>query len=238
MGPVLIEGLLASSPAWEIIYKPHPFTGMRDPRARKAHNIIVDMLQRANGNSSAYVKSPRLSTLRSQMKDSRLSPTEHARLVEEWNAEYWATHNDGAHLVVDESLPTLFACFNHCDLMIADVSSVVSDFLASGKPYVCANPRGLDPDRFLRENPTTGGGYVLNPDCLELPDILAKVRGDDPLQAPRHRLREHILGPSEPPSIDRWRMAVDRLAATANVGATSDLDPDLMESELVDGHTE
>ncbi len=238
MGPVLIEGLLAASPAWEILYKPHPFTGMRDPRARRAHTIIVDLLQRANGGLAVRVESPRLTALRGRMKAPGLSPADHEQLAEEWNTEYWAGHTPGSHLVVDEDLPTLFACFNHCDVMIADVSSVVSDFLASGKPYVCANPRGQDPDQFLRENPTTGGAYLLGPDCLELPDILSKVRSDDPLEAQRHRLREHILGPSEPPSIERWRSAVDRLAATANVGATSDLDPDLMDPELVDGHTE
>ena len=46
----------------------------------------------------------------------------------------------------------------------------------------------------------------------------------------RHTLRDHILGAPEPASIVRWRQAVDRLAATAHVGAVSDLDPDLMDA--------
>ncbi len=234
MGPVLIEGLLAAPGDWEILYKPHPFTGVRDPRARRAHNAIVDMLERANGAKPGPSQAPRVRALTERLSEPGLSAAQFAELSAEWEAAFWSEHEPGAHLVIDAKLPELFSCFNHADAMIADVSSVVSDFLSSGKPYVCANPRGIDPDQFLRENPTTGGAYLLGPDCPELGEILAQIRGEDPLATRRLELREHILGPAEPPSIHRWRDAVDRLAATANVGATSGLDPDLMDTDATE----
>ncbi len=40
--------------------------------------------------------------------------------------------------------PTLFDCFNHTDLLMTDISSVVADYLYSEKPYMVTNSAGLD----------------------------------------------------------------------------------------------
>jgi hypothetical protein len=211
MGPKLIRALIEMGPDVRIIYKPHPFTGTRDPKARRSHERIVHMLSEANGERSALPDDPALAALTSELDRSDLSVAESRRLSKDWSKRYWEVVGDSRHIVVDGERPTLYDCFDHADVLIADVSSVVSDFLASGKPYVCANLQGLSDADFRQENPTAGAAYLLGPDCKELPEIISQVRGADPLEADRTALREYLLGPDSPPSIERWKAALDAL---------------------------
>lgn len=126
----------------------------------------------------------------------------------------------GGHTVVVGAEPTLYACFDEADLMIADVSSVVSDFVASGKPYACANPRELDHAAFHGEFPTTAAGYVLDPDLRQLDDVVASALaapGQDRLAAARASLRTYLLGPATP-AIERWNAAVEALVRAPRSG--------------------
>lgn len=215
MGPALVERILAADPPWRVIYKPHPFTGLRDPRAKQGHQKVVRLLSDATATDAVIPRSPELAALHDRMAEPSVGAGEFDELEHRWSSTYWELPSAQGHLVVDDSLPTLFDCFNHADVLIADVSSVISDFLASGKPYVCANPRGIDPAVFRKENPSAGAAYLLDPACDELPEILRAVRGDDPTSVARLELREHLLGPVEPTPIVRWRSEVDRLVAPA-----------------------
>ena len=211
MGPPMIRTLLDMAPAVRIIYKPHPFNGIRDPRAARSHEKIVGMLSAANGEPSVPPADAHLSELTAELRRSDLSVAESRQLAAAWASRYWTALDGSRHVVVEGARPTLFDCFDHADLLIADVSSVVSDFLASGKPYVCANPQGMDDADFLRDNPTAGAAYLLGPDCRELPEIIELVRGRDPNEADRATLREYLLGPDNPPSIQRWNDAMEFL---------------------------
>ncbi len=229
MGPVLVRQILAADPPWRLIYKPHPFTGMRDKRARRAHDAIVASIARANRGAGSDSRSGELKELEARLARPGISAAEHDKLTARWSEVYWAGRGVGEHLVVTGPRPALFDCFNRADVLFSDVSSVVSDFLASGKPYVCANPQGLDTARFIEENPSTSAAYILGPQCAELPEILATLRGDDPKKAQRAALRTYLLGADQPTSIERWRRAVDELAATAHAGRSAGIDPDLLD---------
>ncbi len=124
-----------------------------------------------------------------------------------------ATSLDGTrHLVVTGRTPALFDCFNQTDLLVSDVSSVVSDFVQSQRPYVVANPSGLPEDEFRREYPTSRAAYLLSRDCGELEKILALTRaGDDPMTEARRELKTYLLGPDEPNPMERFRAEVARL---------------------------
>ncbi|MGW5672088.1 CDP-glycerol glycerophosphotransferase family protein [Micromonospora sp. NPDC003776] len=120
--------------------------------------------------------------------------------------------NGAGHRVVTGRTPALFDCFNQTDLLISDVSSVVSDFVQSQRPYVVANPSGLPEDEFRRDFPTSRAAYLLSPDCGELEKILALTRaGDDPMTEARRELKTYLLGPDEPNSMERFRAEIGRL---------------------------
>src|SRR5947209_13040361 len=69
----------------------------------------------------------------------------------------------GAHRVVTGATPTLYECFNGADVLVGDISSVVSDFLASEKPYIMANLHDLPEEQFRRDFPSAGAAYLVGP---------------------------------------------------------------------------
>ncbi|WP_442933781.1 CDP-glycerol glycerophosphotransferase family protein [Micromonospora sp. CPCC 205556] len=176
MGEKIVAGLLATTPAVRLVYKPHPLTGTRSKEAKAVHQRVVERIRAAGGDTDA-------------------------------------TSLDGTrHLVVTGRTPALFDCFNQTDLLISDVSSVVSDFVQSQRPYVVANPGGLSEDEFRRDYPTSRAAYLLSRDCGELEKIVAVTRaGDDPMTEARRELKTYLLGPAEANPMDRFREEIARL---------------------------
>ncbi|MEV4489526.1 CDP-glycerol glycerophosphotransferase family protein [Micromonospora coxensis] len=176
MGERIVKGLLTTSPAVRLIYKPHPLTGSRSKEAKAVHERLVALIRAAGGDTDA------------------------------------STLDGPGHRVVTGSVPALFDCFNQTDLLISDVSSVVSDFVQSQRPYVVANPSGLPEDEFRRDFPTSRAAYLLSVDCGELEKILALTRaGDDPMTDARRELKTYLLGPAEANPMERFQEEIARL---------------------------
>ena len=84
-------------------------------------------------------------------------------------------------------------CANHADALISDVSSVVSDFLQSEKPYAMTSM--YDPiDEFRAEFSVAETGYVLLGDLSNLDETLDDLLGGDPLAAARRARKRYVLG--------------------------------------------
>lgn len=77
----------------------------------------------------------------------------------------------------------LYELFDRADLLVADVSGVVPDFLASGKPYVLVDGEDLPPEEFRRRTPSAAGACVVGPGAAGLPAALADARGGARLAA-------------------------------------------------------
>ncbi len=85
------------------------------------------------------------------------------------------------------------ACFNASDALITDVSSIASDYLASGKPFaMCAVLSSGE--AFTAEFPMARVAYVIEPDLSTLADVLDHLHGDDPLAEKRLAYRSYCLG--------------------------------------------
>ncbi len=85
-------------------------------------------------------------------------------------------------------------CANHSDAMVSDVSSVVSDYLFSGKPIALV-AASTDPENFLASYPIARGCYVIDAASSSLESTLASMLSADPLRDERLRLRTDYLGP-------------------------------------------
>ncbi|MGQ4383408.1 hypothetical protein [Streptomyces sp. SAS_270] len=241
-GENLVRELLAD-PGVRLLYKPHPLTGSVDPRAGAADLRIRELIRAANrqrGNeapaSSAgteladrTAELDRLTTSAfrtsadhvERMLLQSVPRPEHAEAVRAataaWEEAYWASLPVGEHQVVMGARPTIYDCFNRADLLISDVSSVISDYIASEKPYAVANTSGLPEDAFRETFPTVRAATVLTPDASGVPALLAAVRdpGRDELAGARAELKLHLLGPAEPSSQVRFNAAAEALHAAA-----------------------
>ncbi|THA60047.1 hypothetical protein E6P78_28105 [Streptomyces sp. A0958] len=242
-GENIVRELLAD-PGVRLLYKPHPMTGSVDPRAGAADARVQELIREANRTRPGPRPTPgaaaelarrtaepaalTASSFRPDADDAErmlaqgAPPAGRAAAVDAataaWEAAHWASLSAGEHQVVTAAGPALYACFNAADLLISDVSSVVSDYLAGEKPYAVANTSGLSDAEFRQTFPTVSAATVLTPDASGVPALLASVRdpgGDGPVPA-RAALKLRLLGPSDPPSAVRFGDAVRRLCGAAD----------------------
>ncbi|MFE4579257.1 hypothetical protein [Streptomyces chartreusis] len=239
-GENLVRALLAD-PGVRLLYKPHPLTGSVDPRAGAADLRIRELIraavreragERPSDTAELDLRTEELDRLTTTAVRANADQLERmllqsapepgraqavAAATAAWEEAYWASLPEGEHQVFIGARPTLYACFNVADLLISDVSSVVSDFLASGKPYAVANTSGLSEDVFRKAFPTVRAATVLAPDAAGVPDLLETVRHPekDELVEARAELKRHLLGPDEPTSQERFNEAVRALGSAA-----------------------
>ncbi|MFC8700623.1 hypothetical protein ACFUIV_00510 [Streptomyces anulatus] len=232
-GEHLIRTLLSYKEQLRIIYKPHPLTGTRSPAAAAAHRRIIALLQEDNtrrfGRKILDSKTAarrlaridkRLAALQERGVRSKypdLTEAERTTRIRKFRhqagALYWDSLPVDAHHVVTDKVPTLYDCFNHSDLLIGDMSSVVSDFVATRKPYAIFNLEGLPDAEFRNEQRTAYASYLLDAECNGLETALtAMLSVDQDVMAPyREQLKEYLLGPDNPPSTVRFPEAANTL---------------------------
>ena len=146
-------------------------------------------------------------------------PTGEVEAYEVWAGAYWA--RSPSHLLVEGPRPTLYDCFNHADLLISDISSVVPDFVASGKPYVVTNPAGEPHEQIRATYASTTAAYLADPDPATWEPMLELVETVDPMAGRRAQLREDLLGPRLAHPVDRWNHAVDDLIRRARAAVAA-----------------
>lgn len=251
-GENIIRRLLKADSPVRVIYKPHPFTGIRSAKAKAVDARIQAMIVKATqdratdprwaekasaaaaGQSEATAELARVEARLAELakpgraggdesEESRVSLADPARQAEiatlrsRWNEAYWGSFGWWEHRTVTGSEPKLYDCFNQSDAMVSDISSVVSDFIASGKPYAVTDSAELGEEEFKRQNTAVRAAVIL-PNSAEGIDELLRAVADpaaDPLAEDRHQLKSYLLGPDEPTSMEQFNAAVRALAAKA-----------------------
>jgi Putative glycosyl/glycerophosphate transferases involved in teichoic acid biosynthesis TagF/TagB/EpsJ/RodC len=122
------------------------------------------------------------------------------------------------HVFVQSTTP-LYDCFDESDALISDISSVVSDYLASEKPYFVSNNAGLPADEFRERNPSASAAYLIGPGGSGLTDGLADARGADSLRARRREVRTYLLGDPDTDAMHLFRRAVENLVEKSDARA-------------------
>ncbi|MFH9609041.1 hypothetical protein [Streptomyces sp. NPDC017448] len=251
-GENIVRRLLTAADPVRIIYKPHPFTGIRSRKAKAVDARLRAMLEKAAaeraadprwakeassaaaGHSAARAELVRIEARLAKLatsgraggdeaEESRISladparEAEAARLRAEWNDAYWRSFGWWEHRTVTGAQPKLYDCFNESDAMVSDISSVVSDFIASGKPYAVTDSAALGAAEFKRQNTAVRAAVILSNTAEELDELLAAVADPaaDLLADARRELKTYLLGPDEPTSMEQFNAAVRALTAKA-----------------------
>ncbi|MCB5165550.1 hypothetical protein LG634_11985 [Streptomyces bambusae] len=232
-GEKLIRTLLDHPQEIRIIYKPHPLTGTRSPVALAAHKAIIALLEEDNANrfgrnlAESKTAARKLARIDKRIADltERGVRSKYPDLTEEERtarirgsrnqagALYWESMPESAHHVVVERIPALYDCFNHSDLLIGDMSSVVSDFVATRKPYAIFNLEGLPDTEFRNEQRTAYASYLLDEQCGGLDQAIDAMLNpeNDVMAHYREQLKEYLLGQDYPPSTVRFNNAANDL---------------------------
>ncbi|MET7699819.1 hypothetical protein [Streptomyces sp. NPDC005485] len=246
-GENIVRDLVNAEPPVRVLYKPHPFTGTRSAEAKAAHLRITALVEKAAaaraadpafGADAAAQTQAKADLTRVEARIAELSGSaekgdeaeatrdglvdaakhaEVARLRAEWNDAYWRSFPVWEHRVITGAEPRLYDCFNVSDAMVSDISSVVSDFIASGKPYAVTDSAELGVEEFKRQNTAVRAAVILSNSAAELGGLLDAVRDPsaDPLGVDRQELKQYLLGPDEPTSIVQFNTAVQQLAQKA-----------------------
>ncbi|MET8285617.1 hypothetical protein ACGFWD_11205 [Streptomyces sp. NPDC048448] len=248
-GENIVRRLVRADPPVRVLYKPHPFTGTRSSKAKATHERIVALVEKAAAEraadprftgdaaaqSAAVAELARIAARIEQLtggtesgddaeatRDGVVDFAAHAevaRLRAEWNDAYWRSFGSAEHRVITGAEPRLYDCFNVSDAMVSDISSVVSDFIASGKPYAVTDSAELGVEEFKRQNTAVRAAVILSNSAAELDELLAGVvdPSADALATDRRELKRYLLGPDEPTSIDQFNGAVRDLAEKSRV---------------------
>lgn len=187
MGPRLVSWLSGRA-GTRVIYRPHPLTGRVSAAARRAHLEVVSIIEAAGGRMLSH------------------GPA---------NTDDWAAARE-LSLIVDGDQAPLYDCFNQCDVLIGDISSVVPDFQASGKPYCVPNARGWDHQVLRDSSASARAAYLLDPDSADWETTLEDASGPDSLAERRAELRQYLLGPATADPLTPWQLALADLIARAN----------------------
>ncbi|WP_028810603.1 hypothetical protein [Streptomyces flavidovirens] len=242
-GENLVRALLDDEGV-RLLYKPHPMTGSVDPAAgaadRRIRALITEAAARRSGprpdlEAVAEAARRRAELDRLTSSDLRAGADELERMMlqgrpeegraalvaaatEAWEEAYWASFPEWEHQIVVTPSLGLYSCFNQAHLLISDVSSVVSDYLHSEKPYAVTNTSGMTEADFRASFPTVRAATVLTPDASGVPELLESVRHPekDPHKEARAELKAHLLGPCDPPSLVRFNAAALALCAEAD----------------------
>ncbi|MFC6595483.1 hypothetical protein [Kitasatospora paranensis] len=264
-GENIVRRLLAGDEPVRVVYKPHPFTGIRDPKARGVHERILRMIARANetragqdrwreaaaadaaARAHARAEEQRLTEeitrIQSELADEELDDAQlsrdsghpdgrlSARLAEARAAHvrvYWQARGAWEHLVVEAGGPHLYDCFDQADLLISDISSVVSDFICTLKPYVLTDTAELGVEEFRAQNTAARAAYILDSGATGMPKLVRMLTRPemDVLRPHRLDLREYLLGPGSQASAERFaeasRLGIARAAGKAEPPAAPD----------------
>ena len=224
LGIELLRALLARADV-RVLYRPHPMAGKRDPAVGAAHRRILAMLGAQTPDRTAGPKTPAVHRVGGQ--PSAQDPLAYAavepakfgsRLAQDRERREWTARRlaEPGHQVVAGPDHDLLACFQAADLLLCDVSSLITEFLITAKPYGVTNPGGRSRQEFEQRYPSVAGGYLIG-DTAAIDELCAAVRSPrqyDSSATRRALLAERLLGPS--PAFESFREAARRGTASRN----------------------
>ncbi|MET1133918.1 MAG: CDP-glycerol glycerophosphotransferase family protein, partial [Aeromicrobium sp.] len=108
---------------------------------------------------------------------------------------------------------------NQSTALVSDISSVLSDWLASEKPYAVFNHAGVSTRQFREDYPSSAAATLLDSHAQGVDEFLDVVtgRGPDLLAEYRAKLATYLLGPPEQRTLEAFRDAVTAFVQRSDV---------------------
>lgn len=114
---------------------------------------------------------------------------------------------EGGHEFVDASVP-IHDLMNRSDLLITDISSVLNEYLVTGKPIVLCIPERMTDIDVGAEYPSASAAYLLKQGDPILA-LIKRIVDSDPLAGQREEVRRESLGNFEEGALARFKAVVE-----------------------------
>lgn len=146
----------------------------------------------------------------------RVSHNRIVALIEQANRSKGAKHRV---ILGAPDEPTINDCFNMATGLISDISSVVSDFLASEKPYAVFDHTGSAVADFVAEFPSTGAATVIGRDGSGIEEFITVVTrsAPDSKAEARSRLATYLLGTADQRTLGAFQKSVSAFIARSDI---------------------
>jgi hypothetical protein len=203
-----IVRMLLQTPGVRVVYRPHPLTGTRDRVVRAAHRDVITLLHAAG----APAETPRRDVgSTAVLDDVDLMRAERDIVDAAPESSFWTGHDAATPRIAAGGWPGLASVLDHADLLVCDVSGVLSDWIAKDRPVAVANPGRLAEADFEERYPSSRAGRILGAGGAGLRELLeAVLQGEDPTAAARAQVRQELLGTPEN-ALRRFESALDDL---------------------------
>ncbi len=202
-----IVRLLLDTPGVRVVYRPHPLTGTRDAAVRRAHREVLAFLRTAGAPARPPVA--RSTTPRGDDVD-RVRGEGPAAGPESSDA-FWRDHDATLPRIAEGDWPGLSSVLDHADLLVCDISGVLSDWIAKDRPLAVTNPAGLAPELFAERYPSSRAGLLLGGGGEGLAGLVDQLlAGQDPTAADRAQVSTELLGEPDPAGT-RFEAALDSI---------------------------
>ena len=103
-----------------------------------------------------------------------------------------------------KSSETPFDIYNESDILITDISSVMIDYLYSGKPIIVVLPEGFTNSDTWRY-PSLAAAYLVDADLNNLVETINLATSEDPMRAKRLDVRKEAFGDFPKPAGTAFR---------------------------------
>ena len=118
-----------------------------------------------------------------------------------------------ARLKFIEPTEDLFKLMNASDILIADISSVLIDYLFTNKPIVLTIPKKIAVESLVQSFPSSKAAYVLPEGTkgVEITHLIKSIEEDDFLSKTRLEVAESYLSLSEGSALSRFDKVVSQV---------------------------
>ncbi|MFD6563042.1 hypothetical protein [Micromonospora profundi] len=134
-----------------------------------------------------------------------------AKMLEAANAAPHSATPDRQHRTIIDTRRVIYEYFDEVDLLIADVSGVVSDFVATQRPFAMVNMTSCASDEFRARFPVATAAYIVGQNISDVGDFVdecTRSNSDDALADARRELADRLLGADYQDSFPRFEQAV------------------------------
>ena len=99
---------------------------------------------------------------------------------------------------------------NKSDILITDISSVLNDFLFTGRPYLVTNPNNVNEMEYVAEFRSLSAAYIVNAaSANSVSMVISSIAGDDAKKEERIALKRYSLGDFDMSSFDKFELELN-----------------------------